>query len=93
MVARLLPFQFTVDDDTKPSPFTIIVTPAPPAFAFDGVMDVMLGDGFGTGFAVPPPVDPELPDEQFTSEMRAAAVKKIKPGRKFMDYLQNAFRS
>jgi hypothetical protein len=71
----LVPFQFTVELDANPLPFTVIVKPAPPAVALCGVTDKMLGTEFGVGFVFPPPVDPELPeppDEQPANETRTA---------------------
>jgi hypothetical protein len=75
VVARSVPFQFTVELDENPLPFTVIVKPAPPAVALCGVTDEMLGTEFGVGFGFPPPVDPELPeppDEQPANETRTA---------------------
>jgi hypothetical protein len=47
VVVRGLPFQFTVEPETKPLPVTVSVKPAAPAVAPAGDNDVSAGSGFG----------------------------------------------
>jgi hypothetical protein len=87
VVTRLVPFQLTVEVDTKPLPFTVTVKLLLPAVAFCGVMEEILGAVAETGAGLPPPVDPELPElpeEQFTNEIRTAAVITIRHNREVM---------
>ena len=90
VVKRLAPFQFRVEVETKPSPVTVIVTFAPPALAFGGVMDEMLGKGFGVPPPELPPPEP-LPDEQPTNEMRAATTMRIKQSREVISHPRGLF--
>jgi hypothetical protein len=52
VVVRLDPFQFTVEPETKPAPFTVSVNPASPAVVELGVRLVVVGTGLlvATGF-------------------------------------------
>jgi hypothetical protein len=45
VVVRLDPFQFTVEPETKPVPFTVSVNPVPPAVAEVGLRPVVAGEG------------------------------------------------
>jgi hypothetical protein len=45
VVVRPDPFQFTVEPETKPLPFTVSVNPAPPAVAEAGLRPVVAGTG------------------------------------------------
>jgi hypothetical protein len=48
---RLDPFQFTVEPETKPVPFTVSANAAPSAGVEDGLRPVVVGTGlFVTGF-------------------------------------------
>lgn len=92
VVMRLVPFQFRVEAETKPSPVTVIVRLEPPSFAFGGVMDEMLGNGLG----VPPPELPPpelLPDEQPTNDMRPATTVRIKQDREVISHPRGLFDS
>jgi hypothetical protein len=59
VVVRFDPFQFTVEPETKPVPFTVRVKPAPPAVAAVGLRPVVVGTGLLIvkvwAFEVPPP--------------------------------------
>jgi hypothetical protein len=59
VVPRAVPFQFTVEVETKFVPFTVNVNCAPPAAAQVGLIEVVVGTGLlmvnVTGFDVPPP--------------------------------------
>jgi hypothetical protein len=61
VVERLLPFQYTVDCEMKPVPFTVREKAGPPAAAEDGDNETMVGTGFPAmmvkvaGLEVPPP--------------------------------------
>jgi hypothetical protein len=61
VVVRLAPFQFTTEPLTNPVPFTVCVKATPPAVAFDGESEVIVGTGFDAVIVndafpeVPPP--------------------------------------
>jgi hypothetical protein len=59
VVVRFDPFQFTVEPETKPVPFTVSVNPAPPAVAEAGLRPVVVGTGLLIvkvwALEVPPP--------------------------------------
>src|SRR5215831_6019011 len=52
VVARALPFQFTIDPDTNPVPFTVSVNPVPPGATASGTSGWLInGTGFGSGIS------------------------------------------
>jgi hypothetical protein len=59
VVVRTDPFQFTVEPETKPVPFTVSVNPAPPAVAEAGLRPVVASTALLIvnvwAFEVPPP--------------------------------------
>jgi hypothetical protein len=59
VVVRADPFQFTVEPETKPVPFTVSVNAAPPAVAEAGLRPVVVGTGLLIvkvwALEVPPP--------------------------------------
>jgi hypothetical protein len=80
----------------KPLPATVIVCEAEPATRLAGVMDAMLGVGFGEGFEEPPeeggwgvlveevgfePPQPERNSKQPTDESTSREMRRTKPSR------------
>jgi hypothetical protein len=86
VVVRLTPFQLMAEEDTKPVPFTVRVKPVPPAAAFCGVMEEILGAELPPPEPEPPepPELPEPPEEQFANEIRTAAATAIKHRREIL---------
>ena len=56
VVVRLAPFQFSIDPEMKPVPFTVRVNAAPPAVALAGDSELIVGTGFVCVTVIVPPL-------------------------------------
>ena len=65
VVARGVPFQFTIDPDTNPAPFTANVKFGPPGATLVGTRGLLI---IGTGFGVLCPVEEETQNVQTSNE-------------------------